>query len=256
LSNFPWHRGIDLSLYHNNFLVKNKKTDAATLNNLGVAQSGAGLKSKAIKSYQKAIELNETLAMKNLASSLAEDGYLSESNVLIEKAIQIKNYDKRIHSVYAQIEEKEKSETISENKILEKSKKRKDFYCEYATAYLNENSSNLNGEWENNTLRVTISTDQNTFKGIGEHKKITGGMLASLLNSGNENQRIEFEGTITGMTAQFKKTIHSERESKTLLDLPQAINGLMIIDSIHDTISICEITSNISCKYYSLKRKT
>jgi hypothetical protein len=245
----------DLSLLHNSYLFKHREADGALHNNLGVDRANLKLKSLSIASYQAAVKLEDTLAMKNYASNLVNDGYLSQAKETLDRAVSINNYDSSIHEVYPHIEEKRKREYKEEADILKAAEKKKTFYCNYAAAYLKNSNFNLNGVWEDSTIELAITRNDNKVSAIGKYKTFKGGMLGDMINKTNAEKEISITGTITGSSVLFAMTESSKAERTSLFDmLDTRSQGIMILNSDSDSIDICIIDTNKSASYRTLKR--
>lgn len=201
--------------------------------------------------------MKETLALRNLASNLVNDGYLIEAKKICDDVIKTENYDPKIHDLYTQIDSVESKEKEEEDSAIKKAEKRQKFYCRYAESYLTAATVDLNGKWENDQMQLEISSNHKGFVATGQYKKNTGGLLSGLLNLSNENKIIEMAGYVHGLSGQYKKNTRLSTEPKTLLgEINNIIEGLIIVNRNAETIEICEITDNKFDNYYILRRVT
>lgn len=137
------------SLYHYNILSQ-AAPDPANLNNLGVAYSELDLKVNAVWAYKKSAELNNTLAMSNLAYKLISSGFTDEAKQYIEKARQqSQNVHSNISSADVKISETIDAETKKKEEALRNTKQERDFRLAFADALSQEKQPhNLTGKWK------------------------------------------------------------------------------------------------------------
>lgn len=92
------HGSKNLSVYHYT-MIPERERSAIAYNNLGVAYSEFRLTARAVSSFRKAKEMEETLAISNLAFRYIDAGFLDDAKLLCDEAMKLPNHNNRINHV-------------------------------------------------------------------------------------------------------------------------------------------------------------
>ncbi len=236
----------EFALFHY-MLILDKDLNAATWNNIGVANARLNIDGKAVEAYQKSKDLNETLAMSNLARKLMASGFLKEAEELCNHAVTIENYNSEIGATISCIEETKEKENEKQKEILKNTEKRRKFYVDFGQQCLNGPVDDQEGIWIGPECELNIKINNCNFVAEGSYEQQNmGGLLArqNLENPKKTKKNIRYEGIIQGLGIEFKLFIDIKGTRRTLLtglidDAPSK-NGLMIISKDFKSIRVYE----------------
>lgn len=196
----------DLSIVNYNVLTKRHPKNAGAWNNLGIATKQANFNIKAINSYSRAIELDDSLALTNQGYALLGAGFIEEASELAHKALTLQDPHVNVHKLISAIESKRETEHEKWREFLKKSTKKQNNYRKYIDSYYLGDKAELLGTWLNeDNIEVTlegtnIDAQWTTYK--DEEKT-------------QVRANFHLTGTVTGSTIQgrFKKTYPNEKYS-------------------------------------------
>lgn len=192
-------------------LIRIDSDNSMALNNLGVRAQKEGLKIKAIENYKKASDYNNTLAMANQGYALLGAGFSDEAENIANKALELDNPHKNVHSLISAIDEKKKEQNKDWVKLQEKSFERQRIIRKYTEQYYLGNPNSLKGDWlVSNIYPTTI---------VIENDLITATWVEQLFGGGS-SVTVELVGKVIGSTFEGKYTRKRDKIS------PDPILGL------------------------------
>jgi tetratricopeptide (TPR) repeat protein len=155
----------DLGFLHYRNLLKFSPEDTDALNNIGVSYSRLNLPIRAVKHYNKAWSLKETLSAANLAKFFLDKGFIDEANNLLKLASKEENPDPEVMRVIGTLAEKEKQESEEEKKVLTLAHQQQRFLIEFGKACFNcsPQAHDFSGLWimpDNTEIDVTVTDNQ------------------------------------------------------------------------------------------------
>jgi len=251
-----------LALYHYKILTENEPSET-NWNNIGVAYSRLEMNAKAISAYNKSEELNGTLAMSNLAHKLISAGFLDEAQGICDKAVKIKNYDKRVGSAILKIGDVRNEENEKENKVLENINDRRKFSIEFAMAFRPNEKVELPSKWKSSLCDLDIKIQDGRFLAKGEYQsqeEDDSALFRALImktQSSSEPTHLKrivtYEGIIKGRAIEYNLSI-SQRPGEGPAE-KEIIhkNGLMAILKDKTEILVLEKDKDNKEELYSLK---
>lgn len=160
----------NLSFLHYQKYV-NLSKDEVGYNNIAIQYSNLGLKIKTIDNYEKAIELNNTLAMANLAYKYIHNGFrnlaqelINKANLLSSKGIEVNgNIGEAQNTLNSKIEE----ENTKEKEIIQSAQKEKTFWVNYSKSYCVKKELDLlqlSGKWKTHLENKEIKFENTQFE--------------------------------------------------------------------------------------------
>ncbi len=246
-----------LSFYHYKIL-NNTSSNGTYYNNIGVLYNDFELNIKSVNAYKKAIDLNESLSISNLANQYINGGFIDEAKELLAKVEELKqkhiSISPNIGNTESRLKKAEQNETEKENTIFCEAQKENYFILEYAEKYCslqNINYSKLSGIWKTHQGEHTFEFKEN-FECIFKVKQ----------KSDTEYNEFGMKGKITNFTfeAQTKIREHNSMYSgrNGLFDLFLGYSSgdktYGIISSDYLTIKICIIDEKDVAHYYTWKK--
>jgi len=150
LFNIAFNTDIDkYALYYYTKLLAQVSNHEYALNNIGVLYNKLNLKSKSISSYNKSSELNNTLAMANIAKIYIDNGFIEKARELLINALEKKEVHQNIHHYLSTIGAVDIEEQKKEDEILEDDKHRIEFINNNVNLFLSEaNIINISGKYK------------------------------------------------------------------------------------------------------------
>jgi len=150
LFNIAFNTDIDkYALYYYSKLLAQVNNHEYALNNIGVIYNNLNLKSKSVTSYTKSAELNNTLAMANIAKKYIDNGFIEKAREVLVNALTKKDVHQNIHHYLSTIDAVDIEEQKKENEILEDDKHRIEFIINNANCFLSEvNIFNISGKYK------------------------------------------------------------------------------------------------------------
>jgi len=250
----------DMAPFHYKILTRNYPNDA-TWNNLGVAQSGLGLKGKAVDSFIISQKNDGTLAMNNIARSYMGEGFYDDAKDICKKATEIEGYDKKIGETDSEIDKKIQEENKKEEEIIEKTNANRNFGVKFGLACLGNTPSQLSGTWSGGPCPLKITIENNSIIAEGEYEKeTTKDRLAGIFSLGGAlggektitKIKVIYSGEILGRGIRFIKSVSGERVS--LLTGSSDDEGLMVISEGLNEIQVYEKNKADSENFYFLRK--
>lgn len=120
-----------LSTYHYKSHLKTSD-DSMALNNMGVEYGRLKLLGKSVHSYKKAIELNNTLSIANLARIYIDSGLYDEANLVLSQAIEKENHHENVDYNLNHLKTSIEREDQEETKLLEDTNAYRNFIFNFA----------------------------------------------------------------------------------------------------------------------------
>ena len=235
----------NLSLFHY-LKIPYRNRNAITWNNLGVSYSRLDIDGKSVDAYRESEEMDETLAMDNLAKSFLEAGFFEEAKEQCEKAKKHEDYNKNVDDTSFRLKKKEEEEEKKTNEVLEEVKPIHEFFVKYGRAAAKENISNVKETWEDSKCQLNLEIYNGKFKAYGTYEVASLGLIMSALGGTQEKPKYEilYEGEITGYAIKGTVRINELGKAKkatTLLTKDEDTKDiLMIISDDVSNISVYE----------------
>ena len=203
-----------IGILHYKVIAETQKESFA-LNNCAIDYAELGLKGKSVESLIQSADLNNTLAMANLADRYLIEGFITDAEREIERANQLVQKGVQIHGNVGLARNKLNEIIAYENKkertILIDAEKERQFRVKYAEAYyadIHIGADNIVGDWntkwgkikiqkgkEINTIEVNeIVTEEK------EEKRYDSALLEALSNL-SKNRTISITGIMSGCNA-------------------------------------------------------
>jgi tetratricopeptide (TPR) repeat protein len=201
-----------LSIYHY-LRIPEPDRGGAEWNNLGVQYDNLKMVVFSIRSYRKAEQINETLAMSNIANRLINAGFLPEAEDICNKAIAMPDYHKNVNQSMARIKDVPDEELKKEAEIIKDTARYSDFYRAYGKALYETHPEDYNGEWEGPECNLAITIKGLNFLAEGSYETTGKNALlglASAHSGGNpsppEKHIVKYIGTIQGHSIKVEMT--------------------------------------------------
>ena len=143
-------KGLDaLALLHYKTLLEFGPGEARALNNIGVQYDRFGLPIRAVRSYKKACELRETLAMANLAYQFMNAGFADEASRVLHEAREKAEVHPNVGQAISELSERDERESAAEERHLQVAREQQSFFRSFAEAYFvhREDCPSLSGTW-------------------------------------------------------------------------------------------------------------
>lgn len=170
-----------LALLYYKTLLHFQPDHATALNNIGVQYRNLEMPIRSVKHYKMSAQLNETLAMANLAYIFMGTGLGEEASDILRRAMQQEHMHQHIGSAVASLSEREEGESKTEERYLNSAREQQRFFLAFAEAYFiaNPNGPNFNGSWQlPNGIEVMITQAEAQIEAHGardgEEYKFTG----------------------------------------------------------------------------------
>lgn len=127
-----------LSLFHYKTLLRFKPDYRMALNNMGVEYQALNMPIKSTNSFKEAIELNETLAMANLAKRYLNAGFEEEATHILDKAKTDKEPHPNVGEAMSAISERKETESQLMESELSVANEQQRYILGFADAYFSE----------------------------------------------------------------------------------------------------------------------
>lgn len=249
----------ELALYHYKKVVS-RNPSPSSWNNLGVSYANCNLNGKSIAAYKESKNLNETLAMANMAFRYIEAGFFEDAREILDEAVKIENYHPNIGEAKAKLEKLINEEKDKEKQILESYEPYGSFYRSYSKAFVDKEIGEgvLNGRWKTKHGEVEIKQTTNNFQGHGKYEevdKLTTAVLGEKGKVYKKYRMIKLTGSITGRCVKYELKI----EEFSDIDMDKGkkestFTGLLIIDKDYNLIKALEKDSAGKETFYDLVR--
>lgn len=191
--------GVDELAISNYILLTNvspKKSIA--WNNLGVQAKESGCKYKSIEFYNKAVELDETLAMANQGYALLDAGFIDEAERIANKALAMEDVHKNVYSLMSRIATVIKEESKKWQDLQRKASTKQAHYRKYTEKHYLGSFDEFNGTW-------IIEAQEKNISKCSDEITIVWESIAGLSDT---KMKFSLKGKVTGAT--FKGRYKSE----------------------------------------------
>jgi tetratricopeptide (TPR) repeat protein len=224
-------------------------------NNLGVSYARLQMSGMAITAYEKAAEMEETIAQGNLAQKLLSAGFFDDARKRTEATISIEGHHESLIGVLARISEARDSEVEAHNAAKAKASSRQNALKEIGLAALVAGGPNIVGEWDTADCTLTISDNgDGTYTGVGDVSREVSSRALGIgfgprLNKSIERRQVRLElirmgnameGTLNEEPAETPLGLLGMIERKKKLLLEVSNDGLVIngFETDYDTRTI------------------
>lgn len=250
----------DLAAHHYKILCKTNQ-DEAYWNNLAVAQDGLELPGKSISSYKKSELLGGTLASSNLAFRYIKSGFFEDAEIVCKKALDKKEFDKRVAKALANIESKRESEETKEKELLKKTDLKRNFLINFGQACVCNPPSKMAGLWKGPKCHLSLNISGGTFEATGQFEiDENASKLFGLGGFGTRPAKklvkfnVSYTGVQTGMGITFSLVENKDDQPRRagLLRGPIPIKGYMVISDDLNEIIVYENALHDEGIFYTL----
>lgn len=252
----------ELALFHY-LKIPDGIRGAAAWNNLGVGFDTCDLANKSVKAYRRAEELEETLAMSNLAKKLIKTGFLEEAEKICNRALKYDDCHKNIFDTISRIKDIPSEEANQEKTILDRANSLSEFYRGYGNASLQSTIGDHVGQWKGPLCNLRLSIKDNRLIATGRYMQGSVNALAAAFTGtsfgvGTPTKEMwyeaRYEGSVFGRASKCDFTENAVDYVPTLLGGLRKTHVLMIIYESLREIMVYEKSSGKEPKFYSLKR--
>jgi tetratricopeptide (TPR) repeat protein len=261
----------ELSLFHY-LRIPAPRRVGITWNNLGVQRAHFRMVGSAVDSYRKAEQMRETLAMSNIANKFIGAGFLSEAEVICNKALEIKDYHKNIIHSMTRIKEIPTEEAEKEDSIVENAAPYSDFYRAYGKALCRVDPIDCSGIWEGPKCSLRLEIQGSRFLAEGTYELPESTLRALALQRAQgvgappgspEKRVVRYEGTLSGHAIKAFMTEDSENQrpgsiANTLLTIglpnKKEQTVLMAILDPFSEIRVYDKSAEVPQKLYVLRK--
>lgn len=246
----------NLSFLHYQKYV-NLSNDEVGYNNLAIQYDNLGLKIKTIDNYEKAIELNNTLAMSNLAHRYINNGFRKQAQELINKANLLASegieVNGNIGAAQNTLNSKIEDENAKEKEIILSAQKVKGFMVNYSKSYCTKwelDLSKLSGKWETHFGLQNLEFESNNFSF----------QFKTDIKNDKEYTQVELSGEILNTTINYKIIIKNVNISNpyTILGGGMSVKyedqGCAIINEDYTNMQILERKTDDKYQFYNWKK--
>lgn len=207
-----------LATYFYRLAVYLNPKDEYALNNLGWEFSKANLRIQATEYYQRAVELDNTLAMANLAGVKLHAGLVDEAEELLRRAQKQEEVHENVAGVQADIA-RAKSEQAQKAVSLEKSGARLAEFCSKAVrAELHERPNDLPRRWRwTHGASVNVHLHQEALTLEWELKKQKHKIEANLRGRSAEGKHYKMGYTFSILKSEQSETDWEKQKTAILI---------------------------------------
>lgn len=124
-----------LALLHYKTLLQFEPDYPMALNNVGVEYKHLGMPINAVKCYKKAAELNETLAMANIAYQFLDAGFEEEASQILYKAKEQDKPHANVARATSAASDRNETESKREESVIIDAREQQRFILAFAEAY-------------------------------------------------------------------------------------------------------------------------
>ncbi|ODY21061.1 hypothetical protein BBM17_02600 [Vibrio parahaemolyticus] len=156
-------------------LTQRNPNHAVAWNNLGVEARNSGCHIKAMTSYSKSSELNETLAMANQGYALLGAGFSEEARKIALQATKLENVHRNVHKLIADIDSREHKDAEKWDDIVRNASRKQLHYRKYIEHYYQEDSIPIVGGWvseDNQDIQIPNDSNFEVTWVVGDGNKI------------------------------------------------------------------------------------
>lgn len=225
-------------------------------NNLGVQYQRLDMPGKSIESFNRAADLNVTLAMANLAQRYLQEGFIEDARKMIKRANDLSKDDIEVHGNvgYAknQLDGKVNEENERERKMLLEAEKEREFRVIYTEAFLCDTTVQLKqftGIWVTpwGDIEIFFDQDTNTLKAETQSE-------LSVI----KRRLVSIDGIIKNLSAVYsiKVVDTTEWSFGPTKDTVYAATGYMLMNTADNTqIEIMEKTEKDEISMINWRKK-
>jgi tetratricopeptide (TPR) repeat protein len=252
-----------LSLLHYLRIPAPERT-AIAWNNLGVQFQRLDLPIKAVTAYRQATEMNETLAMSNLAERFLSAGFLTEAEQQCSKALSIKDYHANVPRTLAKIKTLPTTERKSEEAAESSGRTKSNFYRILGRAILSGDASSIAQRWRAPDCVLEASLVDGEFRAVGTYEVAEGGLgtLGSLFDTGGlvkktSTYRLSYVGALRGraiIASVTRRRIGEQTTALGLLGIEPGTKALMILGEDGNELKVMENPHSDNVQFYSLRK--
>lgn len=228
----------NLSLYHYK-KIPYRTRSSVVWNNVGVAYANLLLSARSIEAYRSAERSGNTLAMSNIAHKYIESGFLIEAEEICAAAVKVKDYDRKIGTAIAKIEEVKDYEVTKEKKSLDEAEPISKFFTEFGHSIIKDDVIISNTLWAGPLCTLDVETKGSKFIAKGCYEIPKGIGLLGIANpymstkSNDPPQMIQYtvkyNGSITGHAIKGTLQITKSETATTILDDSQNTKEVLML---------------------------
>lgn len=224
-----------LSLFHY-LKIPCQHRSSITWNNLGVSYAGLDVDGKSVEAYRRSEDMDETLAMDNIARKLLDAGFFKEAQEQCDKAKTYDEYNKNIDDTSYRLKKRKEEEESKTTELLDEAKPIHEFYVKYGRAAAKEEVKSFKGKWEDSRCQLNLEVTNGKLNACGTYEVQNFGLLLSALPGAQEKRKMQvyYEGQITGHavrgTIQFIEP-GKEKKMRTVLTEDDDIKSVLMVIS-------------------------
>jgi len=222
------------SYHHYRVLVKVNPNET-NWNNLGVAADRLGMNIKSISAYRESEKLGGTLAMSNIAKNFTSVGFRPEAEEIINRALQIPNYDTQIGGAISNLRDEIEEEISKETKTLEETEMGRVFLVSFSESSLEQTTLNAAAVYQGKDYLLNVKISENSLVASASYDRpkptVT---FQKQANPEYDKVTIDLSGKMAGRSCSYKKTVFENGKetltSEGLLLLSKDLGELQILD--------------------------
>lgn len=176
-----------LALFHYKTLLQFKPDYGMALNNMGVEYKSLNMPIKSTNSFKKAIELNETLVMANLANQYLNAGFEEEATHILDKAKPEKEPHPNVGKAMSAISERKETESQVRESELSVANEQQRYILGFAEAYFNEKPDcpNFSSSWRTSDgIEIQITQKEAEIEAYWTSDKTKYKITGTVINRG------------------------------------------------------------------------
>jgi tetratricopeptide (TPR) repeat protein len=248
----------DLAFYHY-LQIPIPERNSITWNNIGVSFQGFSMPASAVRAYQKAASMGETLAMSNLGYKFMQAGFVDQADEEFKKAIQIEDFHKNVGEGISALKAIFENEDKLRDEALEKSRDKVELFRKLGHAITQAPMGDFEGVWAGPDCELKVSVRQDSFIAVGEYERTSKNALASMLAAKVDHFKVEYIGKIFGrrVIGTVKRTAKNKENSTVLGSLFLGDKDIRFCAIIPDDISSLSVAENFNStnpRFYSLSK--
>lgn len=205
-----------LALLHYQELIARKPDHAIATNNAGWEAERIGLRIASVNYYKKSEELEETLAMANLAFRLIEAGFTKEAQEILDRARTKEDPNRRVFRGLGEIATRQDEEDAKLREVLERCKKARRWRQLHGEALLKALSdpAKMTGTYTDGSSLCVIQVDGR-------------GAMEGTLQSAYGTSKLNLKGRAVGSAIEFSWHQNSPLQGFVNLN-PSSGSGVML----------------------------
>jgi hypothetical protein len=227
-------------------------------NNLGVAYARSGIPAKAVMAYEHAIEMNETLAMSNLAHKHLAAGFVSAAKELCKKALGEPTYDDAVVKALTAATELPVEEDKKEAAILDEAREKQRFLRDLGKAALSRTGSALPNLFKGPDCELSTEVIGMKFRAQGSYEQEPVNKLVTVFGFGTakDTYNVSYDGEVRGRTivaSVTRRKVGEEQPSGLLSLLGMSNSGLALMIIEEKRIRVMENPHSRVPRFYVLE---